>query len=170
MIHINHAKPAKFTAPDFPEPVPPVEEPRLPLGYLPAGFTHRPSEPRAPLVNHNEATMPPPAVPAVPAAPPPAAPPANQNPEPTPPCRRSPRLNPELDQAHTMLSCPQPASLTLRLNPAQQTATRCPAPTLSPLATTTPWDQEKTTFFCQPASGGSPQRPKPAPEHPETAH
>ena len=44
-IHINHAKPAEFTTPDLPEPVPPVEEPRPPLGYLPAGFTHRPSKP-----------------------------------------------------------------------------------------------------------------------------
>ena len=47
-IHINHAKPAKFTAPDLPEPVPPVEEPRPPLGYLPEGFTHRPSSPACP--------------------------------------------------------------------------------------------------------------------------
>ena len=73
MIHINHAKPAKFTAPDLPEPVPPVEEPRPPLGYLPAGFTHRPSEPCAPPVSHNEAAMPPPAIPAVPDEPPPTA-------------------------------------------------------------------------------------------------
>ena len=47
-----------------------------------------------------------PAVLAVPAVPPPAAAPANQNLEPTPPRRRSPRLNPELDQAHTMKSQP----------------------------------------------------------------
>ena len=39
-IHINHAKPTKFTGPDLPEPVPPVEEPRPPLWYLRAGFTH----------------------------------------------------------------------------------------------------------------------------------
>ena len=31
-IHINHAKPAKFTAPDLPEPVPPTETPRPLLG------------------------------------------------------------------------------------------------------------------------------------------
>ena len=105
-IHINHAKPAKFTAPDLPKPVPTIEEPRLPLGYLPSGFTHRPSKPRAPPVNHNEAAMPPPAVPAVSAAPPPAATPANQNPEPAPPQRRSPRLKPELGQAHAILSRP----------------------------------------------------------------
>ena len=105
-IHINHAKPAKFAAPDFPESVPPVEEPCPPLGCLPAGFTNRPSEPRAPRVNHNEAARPPPAVPAVPAEPPPAAAPANQNPEPAPPHRRSPRLNPELGQTHTIISRP----------------------------------------------------------------
>ena len=93
-IHVNHAKPAKFTAPDLPEPVPPVEEPRPPLGYLPAGFTHRPSKPHAP------------AVPAVPASPPPTAAPANQHPEPAPPLRQSPRLNPELGQAHAISSRP----------------------------------------------------------------
>ena len=47
-IHVNHAKPAKFTVPDFPEPVSPVEDPRPPLGYLPAGFTHRPSSVKHP--------------------------------------------------------------------------------------------------------------------------
>ena len=96
-IHINHAKPVKFTAPDLPEPVPPVEEPRPPLGYLPAGFTHKPSRPRAPPVNRNKAARPPPAVPAAP---------ANQNPEPAPPRRRSPRLNPELGHAHAIKSQP----------------------------------------------------------------
>ena len=99
-IHINHAKPANFTAPDLPEPVPPAEEPRPPLGYLPAGFTHKSPKPRAPPVNRNEAARPPPAVPAVPAAP------ANQNPEPAPPRWRSPRLNPELGHAHAIKSPP----------------------------------------------------------------
>ena len=28
-VHVNHAKPAKFTAPDLPKPVPPAEAPRL---------------------------------------------------------------------------------------------------------------------------------------------
>ena len=37
-IHVNHAKPAKFTAPDLPEPMPAPEPPRPPLGYLPAGL------------------------------------------------------------------------------------------------------------------------------------
>ena len=96
-IHVNHANPAKFTAPNLPEPVPPVEEPRQPLGYLPAGFTHKPSKPRDPPVNRNEAAMPPPAIPAVPAAPLPAAAPAR---------RHSTRLNPELGHAHAIKSKP----------------------------------------------------------------
>ena len=37
-IHINHAKPAKFTEPNLLEPVPATETPRPPLGYLPAGL------------------------------------------------------------------------------------------------------------------------------------
>ena len=37
-IHVNHAKPAKFTAPGLPEPMPAPETPRTPLGYLPAGL------------------------------------------------------------------------------------------------------------------------------------
>ena len=121
-IHVNHAKPAKFTALDFPEPVPPVEEPGPPLGYLPAGFTHKPSEPRAPPVNRNEAAMPPPAVPAIPAAPPPAAAPANQNPEPARPRRRSPRLNPELGQALAIRS--QPPARQPHSSPKSSTANR----------------------------------------------
>ena len=35
-IHINHAKPAKFTAPDLPELVPPVEEPQASPTGLPS--------------------------------------------------------------------------------------------------------------------------------------
>ena len=47
-IHINHAKPAKFTAPDLPEPVLPPETSRPPLGYLPAGLARpRPFPPAA---------------------------------------------------------------------------------------------------------------------------
>ena len=34
-IHVNHAKPAKFTALDFPEPVPPAETPRPPSRLSP---------------------------------------------------------------------------------------------------------------------------------------
>ena len=58
-IHINHAKPAKFTAPDLPEPVPSTEAPRPPLGYLPAGLTCRPAKPRAPPADSSVAPVPP---------------------------------------------------------------------------------------------------------------
>ena len=105
-IHINHAKPAKFTAPDLPEPVPPAEAPRPPLGYLPADLARRPPKPHAPPVNHNVDPAPPPAVPAEPIMSPPAAAPANQCPEPAPPRQQSPRLNPEQGQAHAILSHP----------------------------------------------------------------
>ena len=37
-LHINHVKPAKFTAPGLPEPMPAPETPRPPFGYLPAGL------------------------------------------------------------------------------------------------------------------------------------
>ena len=79
-IHINHAKPAKFTAPDLPEPVPPTETPRPPLGYLPVGLARRPAKPRAPPADSSVAPAP-----AENAMPPPAAAPANQQPEPAPP-------------------------------------------------------------------------------------
>ena len=65
-VHINHSKPAKFTAPHFPEPVPPAEAPSPPLGYLPAGFARKSTKPRAPPVAPNEAPMAPSAAPAVP--------------------------------------------------------------------------------------------------------
>ena len=121
-IHVNHAKPAKFTAPDLPEPVPPVEERPPPLGYLPVGFTHKPSKPRAPPMNCNEAAMPPPAVPAVPVAPLPAAAPSDQNPETAPPRRRSLRLNPELGHAHAIKS--QPPAHQPHSAPKSRTANR----------------------------------------------
>ena len=121
-IHINHVKPAKFTAPDLPEPVPPVEVSRPPTGYLPADLARRPPKPRAPPVNHNEASMPPPAAPAVPTTQPPATAPANQRPEATPPRQRSPRLNPEPVQAHAILS--RPAARQPRSPPRSCTANR----------------------------------------------
>ena len=37
-VHVNHTKPAKFTAPDLPEPVPAPETPRPAFGYLPSGL------------------------------------------------------------------------------------------------------------------------------------
>ena len=104
-IHINHAKPAKFTTPDLPEPVPPTEAPRPPLGYLPSGLAHRPAKPRAPPADSSVAPAPP-AAPAENAMPLPASAPANQQPEPAPPCRRSPRLNPMQGHAHAIKSLP----------------------------------------------------------------
>ena len=104
-IHVNHAKPAKFTAPDFPEPVPPTETPRPPLGYLPAGLARRPAKPRALPADHSVAPAPP-ATPAESNMPPPATAPANQRPEPAPPRRRSPRLNPEQGHARAIISPP----------------------------------------------------------------
>ena len=86
-VHINHSKPAKFTAPDLPEPVPPTEAPRPPLGYLPAGLAQKSTKPRAPPVAPSEAPMVPPATPAVPVTRSSPAAPANQCPEPAPPHR-----------------------------------------------------------------------------------
>ena len=105
-IHINHAKPAKFTAPDLPEPVPPVEMPRPPLGYLPAGLALRPPKPCAPPAHPSRTPMAPTAAPAAPLTGPPTEAPANQHPEPAPLRRRSPRFNPGQGQAHAILSHP----------------------------------------------------------------
>ena len=104
-IHINHAKPAKFTAPDLSEPVPPTEAPRPPLGYLPAGLARRPAKFRAPPADSSVAPAPP-AAPAENAMPPPTSAPANPQPEPAPPRWRSPRLNPEQGHAHAIRSPP----------------------------------------------------------------
>ena len=104
-IHINHVKLANFTSPDLPEPVPPTEAPRPPLGYLPAGLARRPPKPRSPPGNPS-VTPAPPAAPAENNMPSPAAAPANQHPEPAPPRRRSSKLNPEPSQVHAILSLP----------------------------------------------------------------
>ena len=121
-IHINHAKPAKFTAPDLPEPVPPAEVPRPPLRYLPAGLSRKPTKPRAPLANPSDAHMAPPASPAVHITRPPADAPTNQHPEPAPARCRSPRLNPEQGQAHAILS--RPAARQPHSPPSSHTANR----------------------------------------------
>ena len=105
-IHVNHDKPAKFTAPDFPEPVSPTETPRPHLGYLPAGLARRPAKPCAPPVDHSVALAPP-AAPAENNMPPPATAPTNQRPEPAPPRRRSPRLIPEQAPLQPGLLTPQ---------------------------------------------------------------
>ena len=112
-VHVNHAKPAMFTAPDLPEPVPPAEAPRPPLGYLPAVLTQKSTKPRAPPVAPSEASMAPPAASAVLVAGSSPAAPANQHPKPAPPRCQSPRLHPEPGQVHAILgrpSAPQPQS------------------------------------------------------------
>ena len=102
-IHVNHTKPAKFTAPDLPEPVPAPETPRPHLGYHPAELLGpRPPHP-APTTpawgcsssSTTASTANQPAAPAESKMQPPATAPANQRPEPAPRPRRSPRLNPE---------------------------------------------------------------------------
>ena len=105
-IHVNHAKPAKFTAPDLPEPVPPVDAPRPPLGYFSAGLARRPPKPCTPPENPSVAPAPP-AASAENSMPSPVAAPANQHPEPASLHQRSPRLNPEPNQAHAILSPPE---------------------------------------------------------------
>ena len=102
-IHVNHAKPVKFTAPYLPEPVPTPETPRSPLGYLPAGLARPRPPPPAPAAHARDSssssasasTAPQPAAPAVSEMQPPATATDNQLPEPAPHPRRSPRLNPE---------------------------------------------------------------------------
>ena len=118
-IHVNHAKPAKFTAPDLPEIVPPPEASHPPLGYLPAGLA-RPRPPPAAAAPAGDSAsssaaasanqQPAPAAPAAPAEnamQPPATAPANQRPEPAPRPRRSPRLNPEPGHACAIKSPPE---------------------------------------------------------------
>ena len=102
-IHVNHAKPAKFTAPGLPEPMPAPETPRPPLGYLPAGLLRpRPPPPAsaAPTGDSSSSsttasTAPQKAGPAESKMQPPATAPTNQWPAPAPRTQRSPRLNPE---------------------------------------------------------------------------
>ena len=113
-IHINHAKPAKFTAPDLPEPVPAPEAPRPPFGYLPSGFLGpRPPTPASAAPAGGSSSSPTTASPAPQSAAPaesemqqPATAPANQRPEPAPRPRRSPRLNPEPGRVCTIKGPP----------------------------------------------------------------
>ena len=103
MVHINDTKPAKFTAPDLPEPVPAPETPRPSFGYLPSELLGpRPPPPASAVPAEGSSSSPTAATPAQPpAAPvtsemqPHATAPANQQPEPAFRPRRSPRLNPE---------------------------------------------------------------------------
>ena len=102
-VHINHRKPAKFTTPDLPEPVPAPENTRPSFGYLRSGLLG--SRPPAPVsaapaggsTLSPTASVPaqPPASPAASEMQPSATVPANQQPASTFRPRRSPRLNPE---------------------------------------------------------------------------
>ena len=102
-VHINHTKPAKFMAPDLPEPVPAPETPRPSFGYLPSGLLGpRPPPPASAAPAEGSTFSPTASVPAqLPAASaasemqPPATAPANQQPASTFRPRRSPRLNSE---------------------------------------------------------------------------
>ena len=102
-VHINHTKPAKFTAPNLPEPVPAPETPRPSFGYLPSGhLVPRPPPPASAAPADGSSSSPaasvpaqPPAAPAASEMQPPTAAPANQQPASTFRPRRSPRLNPE---------------------------------------------------------------------------
>ena len=113
-IHINHAKPAKFTAPDLPEPVPAPEAPRPPFGYLTSDLLGpRPPPPASAAPAGASSSSPTTASPAPqPAAPaesemqPPATAPPNQRPKPAPRPRRSPRLNPEPGRVCTIKGPP----------------------------------------------------------------
>ena len=115
-IHVNHAKPAKFTAPDLPEPVPSPEASHPPLGYLPAGLAKPRPPPAASAPAEDSASssaaaptnqQPAPAAPAENTMPPPAAMPTNQRPELASHPRRSPRLNPEPGHEHVIKSLPE---------------------------------------------------------------
>ena len=115
-IHVNHAKPAKFTAPDLPEPVPSPEASYPPLGYLPAGLAKPRPPPAVAAPAEDSASSsaaapanqrPAPAAPAENAMPPPTAVQTNQRPETASRPRRSPRLNPELGHAHAIKRIPE---------------------------------------------------------------
>ena len=91
IVYINHTKPAKFTAPDLPDPVPAPETPHPAFGYLPSGLLgpHPPPPPAAAAPTEGPSLSPTTASPAPqPAAPaasemqPPATASANQQPEP----------------------------------------------------------------------------------------
>ena len=113
-VHINHTKPAKFTAPDLPEPVPAPETSRPPFGYLPSGLLGpRPPPPAAASPAEGSSSSPtasvpaqPPAAPAASEMQPPATAPASQQPESAFRPRRSPRLNPEPGRVCTIKGPP----------------------------------------------------------------
>ena len=115
-VHVNHTKPAKFVAPDLPEPAPAPETPRPAFGYLPSGLLgSKPRPPPPPAAAPAEGRSlsptasvptPRPSTPTASEMPPPATAPANQNSEPDSRKRRSPRLNPELDHVYAIKGPP----------------------------------------------------------------
>ena len=114
-VHVNHTKPAKFTAPDLPEPVPPPEILRPSFGYLSAGLLGpRPPPLASAAPTEGSSSSPtaaspaqPPAAPTTSEMQPPATAPANQQQEPTFHPRRSPRLNPGSDRVCAMKGPPR---------------------------------------------------------------
>ena len=114
-VHINHTKPAQFTAPDLPEPVPASETPRPSFGYLPSGLLGpRPPPPASAAPAEGSSSSPtaatpaqPPAAPAASEMQPPATAPANQQSESAFRPRRSPRLNPEPGRVCTIKGPPE---------------------------------------------------------------
>ena len=114
-VHINHTKPAKFTAPDLPEPVPAPETPRPSFGYLPSGLLGpRLPPPASAAPAEGSSSSPtaatpaqPPAAPAASEMQPPTTAPANQQPEPAFRPLRSPRLNPEPGRVYTIKGPPR---------------------------------------------------------------
>ena len=102
-VHIIHTKPAKFTAPDLPEPVSAPETPRPSFGYLPSGLLGPcPPPPASAAPDEGSSSSPtasipaqPPAAPAASEMQPPATAPTNQQSESAFRPRQSPRLKPE---------------------------------------------------------------------------
>ena len=117
-VHTNHTKPAKFTAPDLPEPIPAPETPRPSFGYLPSGLLGpRPPPPASAAPAEGSTFSPtssvpaqPPAAPAAGEVQPPATAPANQHPASAFCPRRSPRLNPEPGRVYAIKD--QPGNLS----------------------------------------------------------
>ena len=76
IVHINHTKPAKLTAPDLPLPTPAPEPPQPALWYLPRSLQRPCSHPPPPQAAAPTGGTPPPptaSVPTPPAPPPPAS-------------------------------------------------------------------------------------------------
>ena len=167
-VHINHTKPAKFTAPDLPEPVPAPETPRPPFGYLPSGLLGpRPPPPASAVPAEGSSSSPTAATPAQPSAAsaasemqPPVTAPANQQPESAFRPRRSPRLNPEPGRVCTIKGPPG--------NPSPQPEKSATMARTYPL--TVPYNQclgspHRSVILRQPLLRGSQEWTEPIPEH-----